>query len=225
MSYKLYGANVSPFVRKVRIYLAEKGIAYEQEPVNPFSPPPNYRELSPLGKIPALVDGDKALADSSVICLYLERCNPAPALYPSDNYQYARVLWFEEFIDSGLMPIAGPQVFRPLVLGPVMMKQEVTQEVKAEAHKIVEQSIAPLWDYLEKELGGNEFFVGGRLSMADIAIAGGHVNLWHAGVDPDAARWPRLAAFLQRLFARPALADIIAEEAPLWNRRAALAAL
>ena len=53
MNPTLYGVNVSPFVRKVRVALAEKNIAHEHESVNPMSPPENYREISPLGKIPA----------------------------------------------------------------------------------------------------------------------------------------------------------------------------
>lgn len=54
MSYKLFGTSVSPFVRKVLVYMEEKGISFENEPVNPFAPPENYKEISPLGKIPAL---------------------------------------------------------------------------------------------------------------------------------------------------------------------------
>src|SRR5690606_13057171 len=99
MSYKLFGANVSPFVRKVRAYMAEKGLAYEHEPVNPFQPPPNFRSISPLGKIPALLDGDRPLPDSTAICLYLERRHPERPLYPVDDYLYARALWVEEYVD------------------------------------------------------------------------------------------------------------------------------
>ena len=223
MGYKLLGVNVSPFVRKCRIYLGEKGIAYTHDAVNPFTPPPNYKDVSPLGKIPALIDGDKSLADSSAICVYLERCNPTPALYPADNYDYARALWLEEFIDSGMIPFAGPLVFRPLVLTPMMTKQPVTKEIKAEALKVVETSIHPMWDYLEQELASNQFYIGNVLSIADLAVASGHVSLRHAGVEPDAKRWPKLAAFLQRMYTRPSFAALLAEEGPRWDQRAALA--
>jgi len=225
MGYKLLGANVSPYVRKCRAYLAEKGLAYEYEPVSPFNPPPGFRDISPLGKIPVLLDGGRPLADSSVICLYLERTNPTPALYPTDHYEYARALWFEEFMDGGLMPFAGPQVFRPLVLGPIAMKQPVTPEIKAAALKVVETSIHPLWDYLEKELGSNAFFVGNKLSIADLAVAAGHVNLRHADVEPAAGRWPQLAAFLARMYARPSFAALLPEEAKPWDQREVLRAI
>jgi len=225
MAYTLFGANVSPFVRKCRAYLAEKGIAYTHEPVNPFQPPSNFRQISPLGRIPALLDDERPVADSTAICLYLERCHPTPALYPADNYAYAHALWLEEYMDSGLLPVAGAQVFRPLVLGPVAMNQPLTKSIKEDALEVVENQIAPMWDYLERQLGAQEFFVGNQLSIADLAIASGHVNLWHAGVDPDPHHWPKLTAFLARMWARPSFTALIAEEQTPWNRREAIAAL
>ena len=223
MGYTLLGANVSPFVRKCRAYLAEKGIAYEYESVNPFQPPANYRQISPLGKIPALLDGDRPIADSTAICLYLERCNPTPALYPADNYEYAHALWLEEYVDSGLLPVAGPLVFRPLVLGPVAMNQPLTKEIKEAALEVVENQVAPMWDYLERQLGTQAFFVANSLSIADLAVASGHVSLWHAGVDPDPVHWPKLSAFLGRMWARPSFKALIAEEQTPWNRRELIA--
>ncbi|NOT57316.1 MAG: glutathione S-transferase family protein, partial [Deltaproteobacteria bacterium] len=80
----VHGANISPFVRKVRVLLAEKNIAYTLQPVNPFTAGPEYRKLSPLGRIPAFQDDQTTLADSSVICAYVERTNPQPALYPAE---------------------------------------------------------------------------------------------------------------------------------------------
>jgi glutathione S-transferase len=63
-------------------------------PVNPFTAGPEYRKLSPLGRIPAFQDDKTTLADSSVICAYVERTNPQPALYPTDAVAYAQALWF-----------------------------------------------------------------------------------------------------------------------------------
>ncbi|MGE0486893.1 MAG: glutathione S-transferase family protein [Gammaproteobacteria bacterium] len=221
MTATLFGANVSPFVRKVRAYLSEKDIAYDLDPVNPFAAPPDYRSISPLGKIPAWRDDDVTLADSSVICLYLERLHPQPALYPADPANWARALWIEEYIDSGFVPKAGPGVFFPLVLAPMMQNQPVTDEVRARVDACVADELTPMWQYLEGELGDAQYFVGGALSIADLAVASIHVNLWHAGVDVDATRFPHLAGFLGRLFARPAFAALIAEETPTWGRRAA----
>ncbi len=219
MPYKLFGASVSPYVRKVLVTLAEKGLEFEADPVNPFSPPEHYRDISPLGKIPALQHDDKTLADSSVICAYLERRHPEPALYPTDDYAYARALWLEEYIDSGMVPKAGPGIFFPLVIGPVMMDQPVTAEVRAQVEKCVSEDIEPMWDYLEQALGEEDFFVGNALTVADITVASIHVNLWHAGIDVDPGRWPHLSAFLARMHARASFKAIIDDEIAVWNRR------
>jgi glutathione S-transferase len=221
MSLVLLGGNVSPFVRKVRVALAEKGLDYQHEQVNPFAPPPGWREVSPLGKIPAFKDGERVINDSSVICAYLERRFPKPPLYPSDDYEFARALWLEEFADGGMVPVAGPKVFRPLVLKPLLAgKQEADPADEAAAAETVKGELPALWDYLERELGEREFFVGERLTIADVAVASPFVNLRHAGVAPERKRWPRLRAFLDRMHGRPSFKTLIEEESPVFGKRA-----
>lgn len=220
MSLVLLGGNVSPFVRKVRVALAEKGLDYQFEQVNPFAPPAGWREISPLGKIPAFKDGDRVINDSSVICAYLERRFPNPALYPSDAYDYARALWFEEFADGGMVSVAGPKVFFALVLKPLLGgKAEADPADEAEAAKVVDEELPKYWDYLERELGDRTFFVGNALTIADIGVASPFVNLRHAGVAPERKRWPRLRAFLDRMHGRPSFAKAIAEETPVFGKR------
>src|SRR5277367_6782761 len=101
MALIVYGANVSPFVRKVRIVLAEKGAEYKLEPVTPFSPPPDFLAISPMKRIPVLRDTDlpepNTLPDSSAIADYLEHKHPTPPLYPRDAFARAQALWFEEY--------------------------------------------------------------------------------------------------------------------------------
>ena len=219
MNPTLYGVNVSPFVRKVRVALAEKNIAHEHESVNPMSPPENYREISPLGKIPAWREGDKTLADSSIICAYLEATHPEPSIYPADAYDRARACWIEEFVDSGFTPKAGPGVFFPIVIAPAMMDKPVTDEVRAGVDKAIAEDLCPMWEYLEGEIKGKEFFVGDRFSIADITAASIHVNLYLADVDIDKDRFPAFADFIQRMFARPSFKNLIDEESPMWSRR------
>ena len=97
MSLILYGATLSPFVRKVRLLLAEKGLDYQLEIVAPFNQPDWFMEISPLGRIPALRDGELTLADSGVIAQYLEEQYPeAPALYGRDAVERARIRWLEK---------------------------------------------------------------------------------------------------------------------------------
>ena len=221
MTYKLMGANVSPFVRKVRVMLAEKGIAYDFEPVSPFAPPANWRDISPLGKIPALLDGDKVVNDSSVICQYIERKNKSKPMLPSDDDGYIRALWLEEYIDGGFVAVAGGKVFFPLIVAPLSTKAPPDATAQASAAKAVAEELPAFWAYMEAQLGDQQFFVNNTLSLADIAVASIHVNLLHAQVKVDGARFPKLAAFMTRMFARPSFKGLIEEEAPTWTMKSA----
>ncbi len=107
-----------------------------------------------------------------MIAAYLEKKFPTPALYPSDPYDYARALWFEEFMDGGVVPLIGPKVFFALVLQPLFSGGKApSDEVEAIAKKTFEDDAAPLFAYLEKELGDRDYFVGDQLTIADIAVA------------------------------------------------------
>ena len=94
---KLYGASASPFVRKVMAVLAIKEVPYEHIPSMPFSGDEELARVSPLQKVPALIDGDLNIADSKVICRYLESAYPEVPVYPTDPQQRARADWFEEY--------------------------------------------------------------------------------------------------------------------------------
>lgn len=206
---KLLGAFGSPFVRKAYVALTEKGITFEHEQVIPFGAPPEWRKISPLGKIPAYQDGERTLADSSVIIAYLEKTKPEPSLYPSDPYDYARALWFEEYGDGGLAPIMGGKIFFPKVIAPRFFKQEPNL---AEIQKVVDTEVPPMLDYLEGEIGNKEFLVGNKFSIADIGIATQFVNFMFAGYGVDAKRWPKLAAYVERIHSRPSFKSAIDKE-------------
>jgi len=206
---KLLGAFGSPFVRKAVVALTEKGIPFEHEQTIPFGAPPAYRKISPLGKIPAYQDGDRTLADSSVIIAYLEKTKPEPSLYPSDAYDYARALWFEEYGDGGLSPIIGPKIFFAKIIGPRFFKREPNL---AEIQKVVDEELPPMFDYLEGEIGNKEWLVGNKFSIADIGIGTQFVNLNLAGYSVDPKRWPKLFAYLNRVHSRPSFKAVIDKE-------------
>lgn len=220
MSLVVLGGAVSPFVRKVRAFLIEKGQPYQHEQVNPFAPPEGWREISPLGRIPAFRDGERVINDSSVICQYLERRFPDPPLYPKDDYEFARALWIEEFMDGGFVPIVGTRVFRPLVLQPLLTRKPADEAAEAAARKAWDEDAAPLLDYLERALDGREWFVGERISIADLSVASPFVNARHAGYAPARQRWPKLRGFLERVWKRPSFAPLIAEDDPIFGKRA-----
>jgi glutathione S-transferase len=194
------------------VALAEKSIAYEYEPVAPAIAPPEMprvsKEISPLGRIPAYRDGDFALADSSVIIAYLERVKPSPPLYPSDTRNYARALWFEEYGDGGLAPILAGKIFFQKIAGPAFFKQPTDEAV---VNKAINEELPPLLDYLETQLGNHDWLVGGSFSIGDIGVATQFAQASLCGVSPDAKRWPKLEAYVNRALARPSFADAIAK--------------
>eukprot|EP00439_Symbiodinium_sp_Y106_P087850 s1_g386.t1 len=215
MGLIVYGANLSPFVRKARVFLAEKGLEYTLENVNIFPPPDWFQEISPLKRIPVLKDeeADLFLADSSAICGYLEKKCPSPALYPTDAVDYGRALWFEEYGDSELAGHIGMGTFRPMVVSRLMGKEADTET----ANKTLSEKLPSYFEYLNAEVGTREFLVGDAFSIADIAISTQFVNLAHAGFEPDAETYPNLSGYLGRIHARPSFAACIAEETAMLD--------
>jgi len=212
MALIVYGSPISPFVRKVRVVLAEKGVEYTLDPVNPFAPPPDYVEISPLKRIPALRDTDlpepNTLADSSVISDYLERKFPTPALYPSDNYLRGRALWFEEYADSIMAQNIGLGLFFERIVKK-FMRRECDEAVVTTT---LTEKLPPLFGYLEKEIGSRDFLVGEAFSIADVAVGTIFVNYGHAGETIDAGCWPNLARYVAGIHARPSFKSAVEDE-------------
>jgi glutathione S-transferase len=212
MDLVLYGAVLSPFVRKAEVVLREKGIEFESVGLN-VPVPDWFKEINPAAKMPALRDKDIAaegpagvIPDSSAICAYLERAVPLPALYPNDAFGYGRAMWFEEYADSELGGRVGMGIFRPVVF-PMFAKQEPDLET---ARKAATESLPLVFDYLEGELAGREYLLGDALSIADISVVTQLVNLNLAVVIPMQDRWPQLVGLYQRLIERPSFAANIA---------------
>jgi glutathione S-transferase len=208
MAFKIIGSGLSPFVRKTRVFFAEKGIPYENEPLVPFNVSAEYKKKSPLGKIPCLEHDGRPLPDSSVICAYVEKIHPQPALYPSDPWDYARALWLEEYMDGGFIGTGMGPVFFERVVKKVLGGQPD----EARVQEAIEKAIPVGCDYLTEQLADQEYLVGGRFSIADIAVTSPFVNLAHAGVSVDAKRWPKLAAYVERIHSRPSFKALIEEE-------------
>lgn len=213
---KIYGAALSPFVRKLMIYCAEAQLAYEQTPTFPAGPDgqnPEFLAVSPLGKIPAINDDGFCLADSSAILHYLD-AKYAKGLIPSDPQARGQAVFFDEIADTVLGPIAGALFFNRVV-APKFMGREGDLAAADLAEK---ETLPALLTKLEKMIpvsGG--FLVGGAFSIADISLASAFVNVKHGGVVVDAADFPRLAAWLASIWARPSFAAQLAMEAKIMQ--------
>ena len=200
MSYRIYGSALSPFVRKACVFLEEKGVDFDMTTiVVGAKPPAEFKEVSPLGKIPAFRDGDRGFSDSSVICAYVERRNPAPALYPADDFEYARALWIEEYADTAVLGAIIP-VFFERVIGPARLNKETDEAV---VQKALQKKQPRVFDYLESQLVGREYSAGDAFSIADLSVASFFPNLFFAGESLDGERWPNLKRNVEESLKRP----------------------
>lgn len=220
---KIIGSFVSPYVRKVLACLHLKGVEYEVDPITPFYGNDEFRRLSPLCRIPVLIEGGFSISDSSVICAYLDECYPGHPLFPADAKDRARARWLEEYADTRLGELFIWSLFyqrnvRPLVWG------EPTDE--ARVAKALNEEIPEALDYLERELPTAGFLFG-KIGAADIAIASFFRNASYAGFEPDRERWPHTAAFVDLVLNHSCLAALLPFEdvqrsAEIRHRRQAL---
>lgn len=214
----LYGSSLSPFVRKVIAVAAEKGIAMDYRPTRFGDDDPLFRSASPFGKMPALIDGDYGLADSSAIVHYLEAVKQEPMLIPAEAKARGRVIWFDEFADTILFG-CGQKIFFNRIVAPLFLKRPGDEAAAAAA---VEKELPPILDYLETVAPGDGgFLVGDALTLADISVASPFANLRHLGIEVDESRWPRCRAFIDSILARDSFAPWIAKEAAFLARSAA----
>lgn len=205
---KLFGANASPFVRKVMAVLAIKQLPYEHVPSMPFSGDEELARVSPLSKVPALIDGDLNIADSKVICRYLESAYPEVPVYPTDLQQRARADWFEEYGGTALAESAAG-IFFHRFMRPNVFKKPVDEEA---VNEIIDKKLPPMLDYLESQVP-EDGFIFGDLTVADLALASPFVNAGYAQYTIDTAKWPKLSALVERVKAHSAVAQLLKAEA------------
>jgi glutathione S-transferase len=209
----IYGSSVSPFVRKALLFAAEKGVEVDNQVSRPTAPIADFRVCSPFGKMPAMRDGDFTLCDSTAIVTYLDALHPAPNLIPLDPRPRARTIWYEEFADTILQPAAGRIVFNRLVAPLLGREGDLAAADQAER-----EDLPPIFDYLEGVIAPSGYLVEDRFTLADIAVCSPLATLAYVPVRPDPGRWPRLAAYLAGILARPAFAAQLAREQAAMTR-------
>jgi glutathione S-transferase len=214
----IYGSSLSPYVRKVLAFAAEKGIDLELQQVGLGDPDPGFVEASPFRKMPGFRDGDYTLADSSAIVHYLEAKQPDPPLIPADAKLRGKTIWFEEFADT-ILVTCGSKIFYNLIVAPRFLGLPGDPEAARQAEL---NDLPPVLDYLEKVAPGDDsYLVGDALTLADIAVASPFANFRHTGTRVDPARYPRTVAYVERILARPSLAQWVEREAAFLAREPA----
>jgi glutathione S-transferase len=219
----IIGSFVSPYVRKVLACLNLKGAAYVVDPITPFFGDDDYQRLSPLRRIPVLIDGDFSVSDSTVIAAYVEEAYPGHPLFPADSKDRARARWLEEYADTRLGELLIWSLFYQRVVKPLVWNEPTDEERVRDA---LENGIPAALDYLEGEAPA-EGFLFREIGLADIAVASFFRNAAYADYTIDSGRWPRTAGWIGRSLVHPAIASLLPFEdvqrsATIKGRRQAL---
>jgi glutathione S-transferase len=209
----IYGSSFSPFVRKTMAFATEKGLAFKLKALRPDDTPEAFLQASPFGKMPGFQDGDFLISDSTAIVTYLDTLHPDPNLIPTEARARARTIWFEEFADT-MIATCGTKIFFNRVVSPRFLGQAGDLAMADEAEQI---EMPRLIDYLEGAIPVSGYLVEDRFTLADIAVASPFATLSHASRPVDASRWPKVAAYLDAILARPSFADTLAREKRLLS--------
>ncbi|MEL7320753.1 MAG: glutathione S-transferase family protein [Pseudomonadota bacterium] len=205
----LYGAALSPFVRKVQAVLHHVGADYEIEDVDFFNMPDWFVEISPARRIPVLRDRTigtsgipGTIPDSSAIAMFLNQRFDA-GLYGDDAFQAGRIAWFEEYADTEFAQTAGLDLFRAIMF-PLFRGEAPDVET---ASKTWNEKFPRFFDYLESALDGKPYFVGDKVSMADISVAAQLLQIDLVAGLPDEGKYPHLVRHTQAMKVAPGFVE------------------
>ncbi len=201
---KLIGSSSSPYVRKVRIVMAEKKLDYNYVTDNVWSGDSRISESNPLGKVPCLImEGAEALFDSRVIVEYLDTLSPVGKLIPTVGRERAEVKTWEALADGVLD-------------ASVMARLEATWDGRTKAQRSqawIDRQLDKVHASVKamaKGLGDKPFCAGIHLSLADIAVgcALGYLDFRFPQITWR-ADYPNLAKLQDKLMLRPSFADTV----------------
>jgi glutathione S-transferase len=164
---KLYDAGRAPNPRRVRIFLAEKGVTVPLVPIDLGKlehKTPAFVAVNPLQRTPALeLEDGTVISESIAICRYFEELHPEPALFGTDPLERAKVEMWQRRLEFGFLGTVAA-VFRHL--HPAMAEMEVPQVAAwGETNK---PRVIDFLRFLDGELANRSFAAGDRFSVADI---------------------------------------------------------
>ncbi len=199
---KLIGSLASPYVRKVRIVMAEKKLDYELLLEDVWSPDSTISLSNPLGKVPCLIMEDGgAMFDSRVIVEYLDTMSPVGKLIPSQGRERASIKCWEALADGVLD--AG-----------ILVRLERTQRPLEQQSQVwIDRQLVKVRQGLKAMsagLGDTSFCVGTHLTLADVAV--GAALGWVAFRFPEIdwrVDYPNLGRLFEKLSERPSFKDTV----------------
>jgi glutathione S-transferase len=191
---KLYEHPLSPYAQKIKIALYEKGIEFEIARPNIFGPPEgDFHSASLHHQVPALVDGDFTLHDSTIILEYLEDRFPEPALLDKEPRARARARMIEDVCDTYFEAITWG-------LAEVRVFGRARGELAARLTTSAGKQIAGVHAYLERQLGDAPFFAGEAFGWGDLSVIPNFASALGNGFGPPPGS--RLALWFARVSAR-----------------------
>jgi glutathione S-transferase len=192
----IIGNHISPYVRKVLAVCEVKGLPYRLDSIVPFFGNERFAELSPLRRIPVLIDGDVVLNDSTVICEYLEDKWPEVAVLPREPAARAQARFLDEYADTRLTDVVLWKVFGVALVAPAIFRKPRDMEA---VQKTVAEELPAVMDQLEHWAPPQDFTLGDRPGLADFSVVSHFANFRWARQTVDAERWPRTAAWIERV--------------------------
>ena len=199
---KLIGSTSSPYVRKVRVVMAEKKLDYQLFMEDVWSADTTIMQSNPLGKVPCLVmEGGEALFDSRVIVEYLDTLSPVGKLIPAVGRERAEVKTWEALADGVLDAL-------------ILARLEANWSGRGKAQRSqpwIDRQLAKTHAALKamsQGLGDKPFCAGIHLSLADVAVgcALGYLDFRFPDIDWRAP-YPNLAKLHEKLAQRPSFVD------------------
>jgi glutathione S-transferase len=194
---KLYGSLTSPYVRKLRVLIIERGLPCEFVVAGANDPGSPVPALNPLGKVPvlALDDGD-ALFDSPVILEYLDTVQPPAWLAPAGAVRWETLRW--EALADGIIDA---------VVARTMEARRPAEQQSAETMRHQEGKIERALAYVEQRLPKTAWVMGAQFGIADLCIGTALEYVDFRWPHDWRSRHPRLAAWLANVSARPAFVE------------------
>jgi glutathione S-transferase len=207
--YRLYHYPLSPFSRKVRLVLAEKGIEVELIEERYWEERPEFLRMNPSGKVPVLKTDTLTLGESGAICEYLDEIHPEPALFPTDIERRAETRrlasWFDDkFYNEVTLNLLGERTMKKIMGNGYP---------ESKCIKAGSKNIRYHMKYMEYLLDRRRWLAGDRMTIADFSAAA-QISCLDYISDVDWNSYDLVKEWYAKIKSRPAFRSLLADQLP-----------